>query len=368
MRVLMLVSNDVIHDSRVLKEASALRDAGHQVTAIGWDRAGTAPRSESFAGISIHRIRTEGAMRALRKDLFRNPIWWRRAYRLARGLAFDVVHCHDLDTLPTGVRLRRSSGKPLVYDCHEVFGYMIEHDVPRFVASYAFRMERRLSLEADRVVAVNPFVKEYIDRVSGKSAVLVMNCPEITSDGYRAPADSPFTLLYLGTLHRSRFVLEAIDTVAELPSIRLVIGGSKQLTSTVREMCAHQPNTQFIGVVPNERVIPMTIESSAVLAMFDPTHRINQVGLPNKIFEAMAAGRPSIVTEGLPMADFVQKERCGLPVPYTRAGLRSAIDRLRGDPSLAERLGRNAFEAANRTYNWRTESRKLVAMYGELEP
>jgi glycosyltransferase involved in cell wall biosynthesis len=306
-------------------------------------------------------------MRVLGKDLIRNPFWWRRAGRLARRMTFDAVHCHDLDTLPVGVSLKQKSGKRLVYDAHEVFGYMIEGEVPKFVVDYTFRMERRLAPQADRIIAVNEAVKGYVDRASGKQAMVVRNSSELTRTEYRPPPGPPFTIIYLGTLHKSRFILPAIEVVSSLPDVRLIIGGSKQLTPRVEAMCAQYPNTQFVGRVPAERVLPMTMDSHAVLTMFDPAYRINQVGLPNKIFEAMAAGRPSIVTEGLMMSKIVEREECGLAVPYTKEGLRSAIEQLKDDRALADRLGRNGLEAAKREYNWDAEARKLVALYDGLE-
>lgn len=362
----MTVSNDVVHDPRVVKEARVLRAAGHEVSFIGWDRSGHLPDAETFDGFSIRRVRTTGLMRLMMKDLFRNPLWWRRAVRIAKGLSFDVVHCHDLDTLPIGVRIKQEMGKPLVYDAHEVFGYMIEGDVPRFVTEYTFRMERRLAPEADRVIAVNEAVKEYVDRASGKDAIVVRNSHELGSAEYHPPPGPPFTVIYLGTLHKSRFVLQAIEVVGGMPDVRLVIGGSKQLTSQVESLCARYPNTKFVGMVPNERVLPMTLDAHAVLSLFDPAARINQVGLPNKIFEAMAAGRPVIVAQGLLMSRIVEQEQCGLAVPYSKEGLQEAIARLRNDPALAERLGRNGLAAAQREYNWAAEARKLVDLYAGL--
>ncbi len=366
MRILMIVSNDVVHDTRVLKEARALKDAGHDVAVVGWDRSGRGPPESSWDGIPIRLVRTRGFMRWLAHDALRNPVWWRRAAQIASRQPFDAVHCHDLDTLPTGVRLKRRTGCPLIYDCHEVFSYMIEEDMPRFVVRAASRLERRLAPQADRVIAVNEAVKRYIDGVTGGDAALVRNCQESVLEEYRPPPAGTFTVLYVGTLHKSRFILPAIDVVAGLPDVRLVIGGGKALAGEVAARCAEHPNTTYLGVVPNERVLPLTLESHAVLSMFDPSHRINQVGFPNKIYEAMAAGRPSIVTKGLAMAELVERESCGIAVPYTEAGFRSAVERLRGDPRLAEELGRNGLAAAKREYNWATERTRLLALYDGL--
>jgi len=134
----------------------------------------------------------------------------------------------------------------------------------------------------------------------------------------------------------------------------------------VRERCARHSNTSFLGVVPNEQVLSMTLDSHAVLAMLDPGHRISKVGISNKMFEAMVTGRPCIVTEGLLMAEIVDHEECGLIVPYTNAGFRGAVERLRDDPALAERLGRNGLEAAKREYNWGAEQARLVRAYQDL--
>jgi glycosyltransferase involved in cell wall biosynthesis len=362
----MVVSNDVVHDSRVLKEARALRAAGHTVTFIGWDRTGREAASKVWDGFDIHLVRTEGLMRLAGKDLLRNPIWWRRAERIARSLAFDVVHCHDLDTLPIGIRLKEVAGTPIVYDAHEVFGYMIETDVPRPIVDYVFRMERRLAPRADSIISVNEAVKEYIDRVSGQDSVVVRNCHDLVIDAYRPPPGPPFTVIYLGTLHISRFILQAIDVVGEMPDVRLVLGGSKKLTPIVKERCSRHANTPFLGVVPNEQVLPMTLESHAVLAMLDPAHHISKVGISNKMFEAMVTGRPCIVTEGLLMAEIVEREDCGLIVPYTNPGFRGALERLRDEPDLAERLGRHGLEAAKREYNWGAEQTRLVHVYEKL--
>jgi len=362
----MIVSNDVVHDSRVLKEGRSLKSAGHEVIFLGWDRSGKLSPNEVWENMPVLRVRTEGGMRAVPTDVLRNPLWWRRAFRLAQSLAFDVVHCHDLDTLPIGVRLKRQTGKRLVYDCHEVFGYMIEEDVPSFVTSYAFHLERRLAPLADAVIAVNPAVARYIDGVTGRASIVIQNCEDTVYDAYQPPPGPPFTVTYVGTLHRSRFVLESIEAIAAMPDARLVVGGSKALTETVRAMCSQHANTQFVGLVPRDRVLSMTAEGHAILSMFDPTLRINQVGMPNKIFEAMAVGRPSIVTKGLWMSDLVDREDCGIAVPYTTEGFRDAVTRLRDEPGLAERLGRNGIAAAKREYNWVMESRKLIAMYEGL--
>ncbi len=362
----MIESKDPVHDSRVMREARALRAVGHEVSILAWDRTGRERRDIEHLGVPIHRVPTAGLMRALGTDLLRIPIWWRKAYRSARHRAFDAVHCHDLDALPIGVRLKRTLGKPLVYDCHEIFGYMIEEDVPRVVTRYAFRMERDLAPYADRVITVTDEVKRYLDAITGKEAVVVRNCAELILDEYVPPPLAPFTILYIGDLHPSRFLLPAIEVVGGMDGVRLVIGGTKRLTPVVRAKCAEHSNTEFLGPVPNNQVLEKTLGAHAILSMLDPTHRSYQVALSTKIFEAMVAGRPSINTAGLPSGALVDREECGVSVPYTKQGFYAAVERLRDDPHATERLGRRGLAAAKREYNWGAEQKRLTALYEGL--
>ena len=363
----MIVSNDVIHDPRVLKEAGALRNAGHDLSIIGWDRTSSLPPEEERDGVRIRRVRTTGVMRLLVKDLFRNPVWWRRAYELARSMPLDVVHCHDLDTLPIGTRLKHATGRPLVYDCHEVFHRMIEREVPRFVTNYVAGLEKRLTPGADRLVTVSGVVADYLREISGRESLVVANYPDFTVPGYRPPPAGPFTVLYLGNLHASRFILPAIDIVGAMPEAKIVVAGSGGIAPAVRAKAAEHANATFLGTVPNNRILPLFLDSHVILSMFDPNVWVNAMGLPNKVFEAMASGRPSIVTEKGLIGDVVEREECGIAVPYSREGFRGALSALQGDPRLGERLGRNGLAAAKREYNWPHEAAKLVALYEGLE-
>src|SRR2546427_6406139 len=266
----MIVSNAVIHDPRVLKEASALRAAGHYTSISGWDRASSHPPEEEYEGLRIRRVRTRGLMRLLVKDLFRNPIWWRRAYEVARTTPFDVVHCHDLDTLPIGTRLKHATGRPLVYDCHEVFYRMIEREVPRFVTNYVAGLEKRLTPGADRIVTVSGVVADYLREISGRESLVVANYPDFIVPEYRPPPAGPFTVLYLGHLHASRFILPAIDIVGAMPDAKIVVAGGGGSASAGGAKGAGDPNATLLRTVPHNRNRPLFPEFHHVRSMCDP--------------------------------------------------------------------------------------------------
>jgi glycosyltransferase involved in cell wall biosynthesis len=92
-RVVMFVMNTVTHDSRVIREATTLRDAGWQVTIVG--RLPSAPTdvaaSEEHDGVPIVRVPQPTGWRdewRLRMTLLRYP--WRARGAVAAGLRGDV--------------------------------------------------------------------------------------------------------------------------------------------------------------------------------------------------------------------------------------------------------------------------------------
>jgi glycogen synthase len=126
-KVLMILSKEFSTDPRVNKEAATLIENGYEVTVICWDRKNSSLSEEVVNNIKVVRLANSLFMNMLPHDLLRNPLWWWHAFKKGvelynKGFDFDVVHCHDLDTLFAGVLLKQKLGVKLVYDAHEIFG------------------------------------------------------------------------------------------------------------------------------------------------------------------------------------------------------------------------------------------------------
>jgi glycosyltransferase involved in cell wall biosynthesis len=362
-------------DPRVYKEAKALVDHGHGVCVLVWDRKGRYASEDVVDGIQIVRIHNTGLMKALPNDLLRNPLWWRRAYKkgleLYRdGFKFDVVHCHDLDTLKTGVWLKKKLGVKLVYDAHEIFGYMISWDVPRFVTWLSFKFERTLLKDVDHIITVTEPVKQYFKNIIEKPVTLVMNCKDLIFQEYRPPKNKIFTLSYIGVIHKRRFFPESVDVVGGIEDVRFEIAAKTEnmkLYRLVEEKSERYDNIEFLGPIPHDHVVPRTLKADAIICIIDASHPSTGVGVTTKLFDAMVAGRPIIVSEKIYSAEIVKKYNCGLISQYNKRAVADAIIKLRDNPKLCEQLGKNALEAAKEVYNWEKQQENLLRLYENLE-
>ena len=376
MNILMTVTNPYSNDPRVRREAEALAEAGHEVRVIAWDRNGRLSPMETISGVEVFRISNSLFMKMLPFDSMRLPLWRARAVLIAsRYFApCDVIHCHDFDSLPIGIELKKRLKKPLIYDIHEIYGYMVSKDLPwwkRYI-----EMEKRLVQEVDMMITVCEPLQKYYDKFFNnenypdecwKPIYLVKNCKEFDGLPYQPPTAEPFVVIYAGTIGESREILELIDAVGRMnPPIRFIIAGSgkKKYVKAVIEHSSRTSNVWYSGSVPQAEVARLTKRCHAGVCLLGKGTESNKMALPNKLFESMVAGRPLFTTRGLHYSDVADRLGFGIPVSNIDEFV-TELKSLASDPERCERLGRKALEAAS-DYNWENEKKKLLEVYSHL--
>lgn len=373
MKILMTLANPMTHDPRVYNEAITLIKAGHDVTVLGWDRDGKTTPTETIDGIKIVRCFNSKIMEFLKKDIFRMPLWWIRGYKKALKLygenKFDIIHSHDLSSLYIGVKLKKKLGLPLIYDAHEIYGYLIADDVPKAFTKFAFNTERRYTKYVNHIITVNEPLAKYFKRITGKPISIIMNCKEVQGLTYKPTDNKHFTLLYLGTLDKVRYLTGLPDILKDLPDIHCIIGGKgkPEVENELIEKCEKLPNVDFVGMVPMKDVLPMTKKADVILCIFDPSNKNNKFGLPNKLFESMVYGRPIICTKNTLSGDIAESINCGLAAEYNATDIKEAIVKLKNNPDLCIELGKNGMKAAHEKYNWSSQAKKLLKIYEDFK-
>ena len=308
-------------------------------------------------------------MKILPYDIFRLHVWWNKGFRdalkLHNKIPFDIIHAHDLDTLPIGVKLKIKLDIPLIYDAHEIWGYLISNYLPKPWANYYLKKERNLLKNVDQIITVNKPLKDYFQRISNKPVSIIMNCKPLNEVRYKPPKNDKFTLLYLGSLGPSRFLLELAEKVEELSDVQCIIAGrgKKEFVSRLQDKCSTIENVDFIGLITMDEVISKTKNADAVVCMTNPGDPNNSIATANKQFEAMVCGRPVICTNGTYPGVFTEENKCGLVSKYTKEDLKNTILKLKDNPELCEELGKNALKAAINQYNWGKQEVKLNEIY-----
>jgi glycosyltransferase involved in cell wall biosynthesis len=198
----------------------------------------------------------------------------------------------------------------------------------------------------------------------------VANVPFLPQIADPSPPSEEFTIGYLGSLIEGRGLLTVIEACGELKDqgVRLVIGSFGPLEKEVEKHAARWPNITFRKWVPSYE---MMLEEESHFDLFfhitDPTNVSQKWVSPNKLFEAMAYGKPIIVGKDTLAAQRVEAFDNGVAVTYgAKKELQETILRFKDDPELARAMGQRGQEEFQR--NWRPEfmEKRLLDAYDQV--
>jgi glycosyltransferase involved in cell wall biosynthesis len=375
-------------DGRVHREARSLVRAGHNVTIVCWARTITnenltdLPAESKYDGIKIKRVFSpispvdSSKFTRIRQHLKA----MKKIAEVVVETPTDALHCHDYNTLFV-TRYLDKFRKPLVYDSHEDFINMLDDVLPWYMLGIARGQERKLiSNHVNYAITIAEPVAETLREYGADKTVLVMNCRELDDyDGISSKKiidlknkyikDDELMVLYLGVIGRDRGLKDLVEVFRRgiKDNIKLVIGGMGHLENELRGCVKDVKSASWVGFVPGKKLIEYNLASDIMLVLFNPARPSQARTLPNKLFEAMAAAKPIIVCEGTEAAKIVEKEKCGLTIPYgnTKA-LADAIVKLADDPALRTKLGKAGRAAAEREYNWKLQEKRLLDIYEEI--
>lgn len=284
----------------------------------------------------------------------------------------DVVHAHNLDTMPLAAKLKREFKCKIMYDMREMFAHMAGLGFSQVVIGYYLKKEKQMQKYADWILIMEDMTYDWCRKMSDTPISVVMNSRPLLYKKYKKwdGESEPLTLLFLGTISQPRFISEAIDVVEKMNGrVKFYIGGCPQSDPYYHEVlakCKKVQHSDFIGQVACTSVVPITRNCDVVLCMLDPKQYNNGRAVANKQLEAMVAGRPIITSCGSHAGTVTMDNKCGLAIAHCKAGLRVGLEYLLQEPELRVRYGKNALKAAKRQYNWEFDSKRMLAAYKEL--
>lgn len=368
---LMLLANPYRPDPRVRIEAKALADAGHGVTVLAWSRDSGEPGQTMDGAVGIVRVGPPCPFRSAVKMMSRLPRYWLAAMRASRDMRFDIVHSHDLDTLPAGLLIGRLRGKPVLYDAHELYAAMVKDDVGAMFRPLQL-LESCLVRRADAVVTVSDTLADELSKGRKERASVVMTSPDVSplsQAEVKAVREryglSGFVVSYLGSLEPGRFVEQLLDAFAPEDGVTVLVAGRGSLEEMVRR-ASGKTHVKYLGSVSTDEALRLTAASDIVTAMMDPSNPNNVVGTPGKILNAMALARPYITTSGLRVAELTGKMGTGLVTAYGREAFREAVLRARSDPKGLAEMGLRGREHFMSDMSWAKSKGELLEAYASL--
>jgi glycogen synthase len=343
MRLAMLTVVPLDEDPRARRAANAAGKLGIQVSKISVAR-GSARAARPKASTSFAR-EMRGLIRLLRLGMRTGQL-----LRASKGVHAEVVHAHDLDTLPAGAVLAHRNRSRLVYDAHELYtGF--DYEPPRLWLTAVSRLEGALCRRADSVVTVsNQIADELVRRHNlSRRPYIVLNCPPL-EDAEIGLHTGSLRVIYQAAVGPGR----TLDDLPDVPGVDLharVLGA----TSAPTHVRLHPP------VEPAE-LIRALAPYDVGLVIDRPETDNARFALPNKLFEYLMAGLAVVVPDVPAMSRLVERE--GVGRTYGAGRLADVLTEIAADRPALEEMRRRARRAAVERYNAEAQCPALYAAWG----
>jgi glycosyltransferase involved in cell wall biosynthesis len=369
LKIVFLVTNDLVYDQRVLRHANSLKALNFEVELIGRIK----PHTDRSLKIHFPNRRF--------KMLF-NQSWMFYAevnirfffYLLVKK--FDVIWANDLDTLPAAYFISRLRKKKLFYDSHEFFTGVPELENRDFVKSIWVKMERYFLKRIPAKITVsegiaNLYFEKYkteFDVIRNISSDFTKNSSSELPNIKGFQFDKPF-FIYQGALNKERGVESIIEMMKYIENYQLLLIGHGDLFNALTELVKTSQLTQKVfltGLLSPEQLKSITPLAVLGFSVEKPSNDNYRFCLPNKIFDYIQAGIPTVAYPNYDVKQLFGQYEFGLLVENhdPKEMARSVLNFLVNEEKF--QLIKNKLPLIANELSWENESNKLMDIFNDL--
>jgi glycosyltransferase involved in cell wall biosynthesis len=296
------------------------------------------------------------------------------AARLARQADVIIAASTPLTIAIPAIYAQRRSARPLVFQVRDLWPEApVQMGVLRNPALIALArgLEAAAYRHATLINALSPGMMEGVLRTERRAERVCMipnGCdlelfsPQTDGTPLRQQLglQGKFVLAYFGTMGPSNGLDYVLDAAAELlrrgapGDIVLLLHGKGKLRPALQRRVQDEGliHVQFSAAVAQKSVVAQLTAAADVCMVTYSNKQILQTNSPNKLFDALAAGRPVIVNMRGWVQSLIQDNHCGVAAdPETPADFADKVMQLYHHRDELVVMGHNARELAEREFS-----------------
>ena len=362
--IILAVTNDLTYDRRMFRICSALAEEGANVMLVGRKLNHSISFAiHSFEGVRLRCWFTKGFRFYAEYNIRLFFFLWRSK--------FDIACACDLDTA-LAVRLASwMKMKKTVYDAHEYFSEVPElKDRPRVKAVWNWIGHQTIP-GFDACYTVGQELATLMGKKYGVHFDVIRNIAPVLSaiDKSKPPVTKEKVLLYQGALNVGRGLEACIEAMVKLPDWQFWLAGEGDITENLKALSKEKgvsDRVRFLGwVMPDD--LPALMQKARLSINLREVGSLNDYySLPNKFFDAIHAGLPSIHMNYPEYGAICHRYPCAVLIDEVHVEkIVETVQHIDSDQVLYNTMVAACYEAA-KEYTWENEAKKLVEIYERL--
>jgi len=302
-----------------------------------------------------------------------------------KKIKYDYVYCHDLDTLRTGVKLKKYFVTKLIYDIHDLKTETVNQELPskksfkglifRILLKYLkiryFLLEKQLIKKTDLTITVNSSIADFLrKKYKGIKIEVINNYPILTEIPKEkllreklSLKKNDFIVLYHGNLGKGRY-LDAIVESSKyvMKNIFYVIIGNGVLKNDLKQK--NYTNVYFLDLVPYLDLFKYSSDANIGIVLVEHINYSKKYASANKLFEYMASNIPVIINKSPEMEKVILDANCGYILDeVTPKKIADLINNCFQNQKELQILGNNGRLFYEKKYNWSYEENILMQIF-----
>ncbi|HHN47618.1 MAG TPA: glycosyltransferase WbuB [Bacteroidales bacterium] len=272
----------------------------------------------------------------------------------------------------TGIKLRKYFNVPFVFEVRDLWPEaMVNIGAIKnpFIIALLKHWSRKIYFKADAITAASPGMKEGILKYGipeEKVTVITQGCdldlfrPDRTGEGVRnrLGLDNRFAAIYFGAMGLANsldYAVEAANILKERGrnDIAIVLHGDGGKRDELEQMVKayHLDNVIFSSPVPAKEELAEIVSACNVCLTIYRASKEHSWS-PNKLFDALAAGKPILVNVPGWLGTTIENNKCGFATnPADPADLADKLEKLADNKLLVKEFGRNSRGLAEKTFS-----------------
>jgi len=313
-KIIYLRSTSITNDSRATKTINTY-SKNNKVIVLGWNRQQLKiNKVDNNIVFDLYNKKSEygkGLKNIFNLLLFQ--IWLYLKLKKYRN-KYDIIHACDFDTAYVANKVSKKYNKKFIYD---IYDYYVDCHNLSFLSNIIEKCDIKTINSADLVVICTEQRKKQIIKCNPKKVCVIHNSPKIekkVENGKYNP--QKIKICYVGILQDDRLLMEISKKIIKESNLEFHIGGFGKYENYFQELSKKHKNIKFYGQMKYNEVLDLESKCDILFATYNPKIPNHKFSAPNKVYEAMALGKPIVVCKNTGVDELVLKEKIGLAIEY----------------------------------------------------